>query len=337
MMNRKTLGIDFGTSTIKIVKGGEGLVLDEKNVIAIFKKKEVLAVGNAAYEMYEKAPANIDVSYPVKNGVIADLSNMHQLIMAFLDKIASGKHKLKGYDFYLAIPTDITEVEKRSYIDVIVATRLKPNKIYLVEKPVADALGMGLEILDSTGVLVVDFGANTTEISILSLGGIIFSKLVPIGGNDLDEDIILHIKRKYNFVIGKKTAEAIKKNIGSAVISDGKMSVYGRNTISGLPGELEVDASEINEAITEHLQQILDNIKVILERTPPEVSADIYKNGVYITGGASRLAGLDKYITNSTQLKVNFNEKPEDTVITGLDAIIGNPVYSKLLSELGDK
>lgn len=336
-MNHKTIGIDFGTSTIKIVKGNEGLVLDEKNVIAIYKKKEVLAVGDEAYEMYEKAPANIQVSYPIKNGVIADLSNMHQLVISFLEKIANGRNKLKGYDYYLAIPTDITEVEKRSYFDVIVSSKLKPNRIRMVEKPVADALGMGLEVLDSTGVLIVDFGANTTEISVLSLGGIIFSKLVPIGGNDLDKDIIMHVKRTYNFVIGKKTAESIKKEIGSAIPSEGTMTVYGRNTISGLPSELQIDASEVNQAITEHLQQIMDQVKVILERTPPEVSADIYQNGIYVTGGSSRLKGLGEFITQATKLKVNFNEEPENTVITGLDTIIGDSKYSKLISELDER
>ena len=205
-MNHKILGIDFGTSSIKIYRAGKGVVLDEKSVIAIYKKNEVLAVGDEAYEMYEKAPVNIDVSYPVKNGVIADLSNMNRLMAEFLDRISEGHGKLKGYDYYIAIPTDITEVEKRSYFDVILSTKLRPNHIRMVEKPIADALGMGLEVLDSTGVLMVDFGANTTEISVLSLGGIIFSKLIPIGGNNLDEDIINYVRRKYNFVIGSKTA-----------------------------------------------------------------------------------------------------------------------------------
>ncbi|MDE6635574.1 MAG: rod shape-determining protein, partial [Lachnospiraceae bacterium] len=145
------------------------------------------------------------------------------------------------------------------------------------------------------------------------------------------------IKTQYNFVIVHKTSESIKINIGSAIYAEGTMTVYGRNTISGLPGELEVNADEINEAITEHLQVIMDNIKVILERTPPEVSADIYKNGVYVTGGSSRLAGLDEFITGATKLKVNFSEQPENTVITGLDAIIGNPKYTKLVSEFGDR
>ncbi len=333
-MNRKIIGIDFGTSTIKIAKSGEGIVLDEKNVIAIFNKKEVLAVGNEAYQMYEKAPANINVSYPVRNGVIADLSNMHQLMLAFLSRLTTGKNKLKGYDYYLAIPTDITEVEKRSYFDVIASTKLKPNRVKMVEKPVADALGMDLEILDSTGVLVMDFGANTTEISVLSLGGIIFSKLVPLGGNDFDADIISLARRKYNFVIGSKTADNIKKSIGSAIPEEGKMTVYGRNTISGLPSELEIDAIEVNQAMTEHLQAIMDQVKVILERTPPEVSADIYKNGIYVTGGSSRLKNLDRYITKSTGLKVNLNPEPENTVIAGLETIIENPKYSKLISDL---
>lgn len=334
-MNHKVIGIDFGTSTIKIAQNGAGIVLTEKNVIAILKKTEVIAVGNEAYEMYEKTPANINVSYPVKNGVIADLSNMHQLMLKLLEKIShESRHKLKGFDYYLAIPTDITEVEKRSYSDVVSSPKLKPGQIKMVEKPVADALGMGLDILDSTGVLIVDFGANTTEISVLSLGGIIFSKLVPLGGKELDEDIIHLARRKYNFVIGEKTAESVKMQIGSAINEEGNMTVYGRNALSGLPSELVIEASEVNQAIIEHLQIIIDHIKIILERTPPEVSADIYKNGIYITGGSSNLKNLPEFIRNATGLKVNTSDEPENTVITGLGTIIENSHYSKLVSDL---
>ncbi len=334
-MNRKVIGIDFGTSTIKISQKGAGIVLSEKNVIAILKKTEVIAVGNEAYEMYEKAPSNIDVSYPVRNGVIADLSNMHELMLKLLEMaIKNPKHKLKGFDYYLAIPTDITEVEKRSYSDVIVSSKLRPGHIKMVEKPVADALGMGLDILDSTGVLIMDFGANTTEISVLSLGGIIFSKLVPLGGKELDQDIINLARRKYNFVIGEKTAESIKKEIGSATEYEGTMTVYGRNALSGLPSELIIDAAEVGEAITEHLQSIMDNIKLILERTPPEVSADIYKNGIYITGGSSKLRNLADFVAKATNLKVNFSDDPENTVIAGLNTIMDNSHYSKIVSDL---
>ena len=258
----RAFGIDFGTSSIKVVKGGEGVVLDEKNIIAIYKKTEVFAIGNEAYEMYEKAPANIEVTYPIKNGVIADLSNMHQLMIKFLDKILKGKSK-KGYDYFIAIPYDITEVEKRSYFDVIASSKIRPNKIKMIEKPVADALGMDLEALDSTGTLIMDIGANTTEISVISLGGIIFSKLVPVGGKDFDDDIIQMVRRKYNFVIGEKTAENVKKEIGSALKGTGSMVIYGRNTISGLPGELEINAEEVFEAMNEHLLGIMDHVKPV--------------------------------------------------------------------------
>ena len=335
-MNRKIIGIDFGTSTIKMTQKGAGVVLSQKNVIAIKNKTDIFAIGNEAYEMYEKAPANIKVSYPVKYGVIADLSNMHKLMLSFLEIVSKmPKNKLKGFDYYLAIPTDITEVEKRSYSEVIVSPKLRPGRIRLVDKPVADALGMGLDILDSTGVMMVDIGANTTEISVLSLGGIIFSKLVPLGGKEFDQDIINIARRKYNFVIGEKTAEAVKKEVGAATSNfTGSVTVYGRNALSGLPGELTMDSKEVHEAITEHLQTIMDNIKVILERTPPEVSADIYKNGIYVTGGSSRLAGLDDFIKQYTGLKVNMSDDPENTVIAGLGTIMGNSHYSKVITDL---
>ena len=175
----KAIGIDFGTSSIKFYKNGEGIILHEKSVIAIYNKSHTFAVGNEAYEMYEKAPANIQVSYPVKNGVIADIGNMQSMIDYFFHEL-DGKKKLKGAEYYIAVPTDITEVEKRAYFDLITNTNLKPKKIHVVEKPVADALGMNLDITKSTGTLVVDIGANTTEISVMSLGGIVLSRFFPL-------------------------------------------------------------------------------------------------------------------------------------------------------------
>lgn len=335
-MNRKNIGIDFGTSTIKMTLGSGQSVLSEKNVIAIKNRTEVMAVGNEAYEMYEKAPSNINVSYPVKNGVIADLSNMHKLMLGLLEATSkTPRQKLKGLNYYLAIPTDITEVEKRSYSEVIATPKLKPGHIRVIDKPVACALGMGLDVLDSTGVLMMDFGANTTEISVISLGGIIYSGLVPIGGKELDADIIHLARRKYNFVIGEKTAESVKKEIGSAVKSEKKtVTVYGRNAISGLPSELILDSDEVHDAINEHLSLIMDNIKVILERTPPEVSADIYKHGIYVAGGSSRLTGLDTFIYEATKLKVNISDDPENAVIAGLSTIMGNSHYKKVVTDL---
>lgn len=328
-MAGKAIGIDFGTSSIKFYKNGEGVILHEKSVIAIYNKIHTFAVGNEAFEMYEKAPANIDVSYPVKNGVIADIGNMQAMIDYFF-QILDGKRKLKGADYYIAVPTDITEVEKRAYFDLISNTNLKPKKIHVVEKPIADALGMNLDITKSTGTLVVDIGANTTEISVLSLGGIVLSRLIPVGGNKFDESIINKIKKDKNFVIGEKSAELIKKTIGSAYITEETMDICGRNLVTGLPSEITVTSEDVYEALNELFQSIVDSIKIILERTPPEISSDIYKSGVYITGGSSRIKDLGRYVYEQLGLKVNLCEEPESTVIAGLGAIIEDPNLAKL-------
>ena len=328
-MSGKAIGIDFGTSSIKFYKNGEGVILHEKSVIAIYNKKHTFAVGNEAFEMYEKAPANIVVSYPVKNGVIADIGNMQSMINDFFQQL-DGKRKLKGAEYYIAVPTDITEVEKRAYFDLISNTNLKPKRIHVVEKPIADALGMNLDITKSTGTLVVDIGANTTEISVLSLGGIVLSRLIPVGGNKFDEAIISRIKKDKNFVIGEKTAELIKKTIGSAYITDETMDICGRNLVTGLPNEIKITSEDVYNALIELFQSIVDSVKIILERTPPEISSDIYKAGVYITGGSSQIKDLGRFVYEQLGLKVNLCEEPESTVIVGLGAIIEDPALAKL-------
>lgn len=325
----KAIGIDFGTSSIKFYKNGEGVILHEKSVIAIYNKSHTFAVGNEAFEMYEKAPVNIDVSYPVKNGVIADIGNMQAMVDYFFQEL-DGKKRLKGADYYIAVPTDITEVEKRAYFDLISNTNLKPKKIHVVEKPIADALGMNLDITKSTGTLVVDIGANTTEISVLSLGGIVLSRLIPVGGNRFDEAIINKIKKDKNFVIGEKTAELIKKTIGSAYVTDETIDICGRNLVTGLPSEITVTSADVYEALGELFQNIVDSVKIILERTPPEISSDIYKSGVYITGGSSRIKDLGKFVYEQLGLKVNLCDEPESTVIMGLGSIIEDPELAKL-------
>ena len=325
----KAIGIDFGTSSIKFYKNGEGVILHEKSVIAMYNKNHTFAVGNEAFEMYEKAPVNIEVSYPVKNGVIADIGNMQAMIDYFFQEL-DGKRKLKGADYYIAVPTDITEVEKRAYFELISNTNLKPKKIYVVEKPIADALGMSLDITKSTGTLVVDIGANTTEISVLSLGGIVLSRLIPVGGNKFDEAIISKIKKDKNFVIGEKTAELIKKTIGSAYVTDETIDICGRNLVTGLPSEITITSNDVYDALIELFQSIVDSVKIILERTPPEISSDIYKSGVYITGGSSRIKDLGRFVYDQLGLNVNLCEEPESTVIMGLGAIIEDPSLAKL-------
>lgn len=328
-MPGRAIGIDFGTSSIKIYKNGEGVILNQKSVISIYQKVHTFAVGNEAYEMYEKAPSNIDVSYPIKNGVIADIGNMQAMIDYFFDQL-NGRKRLRGANYYIAVPTDITEVEKRAYFDLITNTNLKPRKIHIVEKPIADALGMNLDITNATGTLIVDIGANTTEISVLSLGGIVLSKLIAVGGNKFDEAIITKIKKEKNFIIGEKSAEYIKKSIASAYGNEEVVNVCGRNLVTGLPSEISISGEEVHDALAEHFQTIVDSIKVILERTPPEISSDIYKAGVYITGGSSRINDLGDYIFSEIGLRVNLCEEPENSVILGLGSVIEDPELAKL-------
>ncbi|MGF7144067.1 rod shape-determining protein MreB [Anaerotaenia torta] len=336
-MASKAFGIDFGTSTIKIYKKGQGIVLDERNIIAISNRKTVIASGDEAFEMYEKAPANIEVSYPVRNGVIADVANMLSLLRHFMHRIG-GSARPGAADYIVATPTDITEVERRSFYDLIASANLKAGKIKIVEKPIADAVGVGLDIMTARGVMIVDIGADTTEVSILSLGGIVLSKLIPVGGNRLDESIKSMVKRKYNLYIGDKTAENIKKKLASAITNvEASVRVYGRDVVTGLPLEMEVSSSDVYEAISEHMFAIIDAIKIILERTPPEISSDIIDSGIYVTGGSAKIYALDQLMQKETDLKINICSDSSNTVVNGLGRIMEDNKLSALADTLRPK
>lgn len=336
-MALKTYGIDFGTSTIKIYKKNQGIVLDERNIIAIANRKNVIATGNDAFEMYEKAPSNILVTYPVRSGVIADVANMLTLLNRFMVQI-SGFKRPGTADYIVATPSDITEVERRSFYDLIASSNLKIGHIKIVEKPIADAVGAGLDVMTARGVMIVDIGADTTEVSILSLGGIVLSKLIPVGGNKLDEAIKNIVKRKYNLYIGDKTAENIKKKLACAFPkTEGSVKVYGRDVVTGLPTEMEVKSSTVYEAISEYLFSIIDAIKIILERTPPEISSDIIDSGIYITGGSAKIFELDELLRKETDLKINICPDSANTVVNGLGRIMEDHKLSVLADNLRPK
>lgn len=336
-MASKIYGIDFGTSTIKVCRKGHGIVLDERNMIAIADRKAIIAIGDEAYDMYEKAPANIVVSNPVRSGVIADVANMTALLVHFMQKL-NGSKKPGTADYIVATPTDITEVERRSFYELISRSPLKIGHVKIVDKPIADALGAGLEIMTAKGVMVVNIGADTTEVSILSLGGIVLSKLIPIGGNKLDESIKSIVKKKHNLYIGDKTAESIKKQLASALPSvDAAVKVYGRNVVTGLPALMEIDSKTVYEAIVEYLYSIVDAIRIILERTPPEISSDIIDGGIYVTGGSANIFELKGLITKETGLKVNICDDPANTVVKGLYRIMEEPQLNTLADSLRTK
>ena len=324
-MANNAFGIDLGTNNIKIYSRNEDSIMVEKNMIAIENKNTLFAYGNSAFEMYEKAPVNIHISYPLCNGVIADIKNMETIVRYFISDLMKGN--VKPADYYIAVPTDVTEVEKRAFYDLIRDAGLKAKKIMVVEKAIADGLGMDIDVKNSQGVLVVNVGYDTTEISILSLGGIVLSRLIKVGGLKFDDSIKNAVRREFSLIIGGKTAENVKISLKELEDKKEGAVVYGRDIVTGLPVEREIPTTLVDEALQEHFNTIIDNIKVILERTPPELAADIYKHGVYLTGGASQVNHLAERIAEGTGLKVNLSENPLESVVAGLSKIIQDDNY----------
>lgn len=326
-MAHKTYGIDFGTGTVKVYKKSEGIILNERTVVATVGKgaaQRPVAIGDKAYEMFEKVPPNIKVSFPLENGVISQMGDMISLWNFMLEKI-SGRRKAKNADFYIAVPADIREVDKNAYSRVVSESECKPHKVFLIHKPVADALGLDLDVENARGIMIVNVGAETTEISVLSLGGIVVSKLLPYGGNYFDEQIINYIRKEHNFVIGRKSAEQIKKTLVSAVPVDEKATVVGRNVVKGLPGEVTVASSEIFPLVQGVFLSISAAVRSMLERTPPEIASEIAERGIYLTGGSSWIRGMDQLVANETRYKINTTKHAQRTVVTGLGYLAEHP------------
>ena len=319
-MLNNVFGIDLGTNNIKIYNRADDTILVEKNMIAIENKNNVFAYGDSAFDMYEKAPSNIHISYPLSNGVIADIHNMEKIVRFFLNDLTG--NSIKSADYYIAVPTDVTEVEKRAFYDLIRDANVKAKKIMVVEKAVADGLGLDIDVKNSQGVLIVNVGFDTTEISILSLGGIVLSRLIKVGGQKFDDSNRAAVRKQYNLIIGGKTAENVKISLADLEKENKGAVVYGRDIVTGLPVERELPTAMIDESLIEHFYTIIDNIKVILERTPPELAADIYRHGIYLTGGASQVSHLAELIQKGTGLKVNVSENPITSVALGLSRII---------------
>ena len=328
-MNDNIYGIDLGTCNFKVFCKATGKIMKEKNTVAIINKNQIYAYGDDAYAMYEKAPESIQVIFPVVSGVIADYNFLQTMIITFLEE--KMKSKLRGSEFVVAVPTDITDVEKRAFYDMFYKNKIRPKSILLCEKPIADAVGLGLDVNQPTGIMIVDMGADTTEISVISLGGLVLSELLHFGGNRLDENIITYIRNEYNLVIGQKTAKAIKETIGSGLPGRTEtMNIVGRDLVSGLPIEMEVTAADAYEAMKKTLESICTSIKLILERTPPELAKDIIHSGIYITGGGSQIHNLDKLFEGITNIKVNTADAPEESAVRGLVKIVSDSKFKKL-------
>ena len=319
----KSIGIDLGTKRIKYYRKGDGIIFDEENCIAIENRDEIRAIGDEAAEMVGRTPETIEVVYPVNRGVIANVSAMELLFNASFDRIYGKAKRASGTNFVIALPTDITEVEKRSFADLVHKSGLKPKNVSLVDKPICVAMAAGLDIMKAKGVMTVDVGADTTEIAIIALGGIVRSRLLPTAGNKFDESICNYIRQKCALVIGKSNAEQLKMGIAGAVSGQSlTMQVNGRDVVTGLPKRMEIESDLVYEAIKDDLKNITENIKSTLEHIPPEVSSDIIDAGIYVTGGSARIGNFDKLLNAETSLKINILEDPQDSVINGLGKLI---------------
>ncbi len=309
------LGIDIGTSNT-IICSKDHIILDEPSVVAISEVDgTVVAVGSEAKEMLGRTHKNLCAITPVKEGVIANFDTTTSMLKAFVKKAT--KNSFLRPTVVMAIPACVTEVEKRAIKEAGMSAGAK--KVYLIEEPMAAAIGAGIEVSRPMGSMIVDIGGGVTEIAVISLGGIVVSDSVKVAGNRFDEDIIGYMKRKYNLSLGAITAEEVKVQIGSAcpMKDELRMEVHGRDSVSGLPKNVSVDSSEIREAISESLEMIIDGIKAVLEKTPPELAADIYETGIVLSGGGATLRGLGMLINKNIDIPVYIAEEPMHCVALG--------------------
>ena len=328
-MSHKDFGIDLGTKHIKISRSHEGILYDANNVIAVNEFGNVIAYGEEAYDMYEKTPESIVISFPISKGVIANVTDMTRYLQWIFESVFSPKIGKKN--FYIAVPTNITDVEKRAFISLLDDAPIKTKNISIVEKPMADACGLGIDALNDKGNLIVDIGAATTEITIISMGGIVYSRLLKVGGDNYDINIAAMVKNRLNTIIGLKTASSIKYSICDLTNEcRDSVNIMGRNIVSGLPSEVTLPAEYVYDSVKDLADEIVTAIKNTIERTPPEIFKDISERGIFLTGGSSRLKGIDRLVADSTGMKVNLNPKPEDTVIKGLERIMEDSKLKRL-------
>ncbi|MCM8795505.1 MAG: rod shape-determining protein [Candidatus Omnitrophica bacterium] len=323
------IGIDLGTATTLVYVKGEGVVLCEPSVVAVERgTSHVLAVGEEAKRMLGRTPGNIVAIRPMKDGVITDFEVTEAMLRHFIQKVRRRKFQIRPR-IVIAIPSGITEVERRAVKES--AERAGAREVFLIEEPIAAAIGVGLPIQEPTGNMIIDIGGGTTEIAVISLAGIVFSKSIRIGGDEMDEAIIDYLKKTYNLMVGERTAEEIKIKIGSAYPLEEELSleVKGRDLVVGLPKTVTITSEEIRDALQEPLREILEITKISLERTPPELAADLIEHGIVMAGGGSLLKGLDKLISEETGLPVHIADNPLTAVVQGTGKVLTEIRYLK--------
>lgn len=334
-MAKNVYGLDLGTYDIKIYDHKKDQIWKAKNVIAMEKGGHVYAAGDRAYEMYQKAPGNIKVVFPMQNGVISHFDYMQYLLQALLK---TDRQFSRGAAYVVAVPTDVTEVEKRAFYDLVQHSAAKAGSVKIVERGIADAVGLSIDIQREKGVLIANIGGETTELSVLASGGMVLNRLIKIGGIHFDTAIMNLVRHNQDFLIGRLTAETLRRNFG--VFEQGgeaQLTVAGRNLLTGVPGQRTIPIGLVRAAMKEPLGECVKAVKSMIDRTPPDVRKGIDKNGIFLTGGMTNLKGLATYLEEGTGQKATCAPEPELCAVRGLKEIIQNKEYKKLTYSMLDE
>ncbi len=313
----KDIGIDLGTANLLVTLKGKGIILNEPSVVAIDKKaQKILATGNEAKEMLGRTPAQIKAVRPMKDGVIADFTGTQLMLKNIIRKICQ-RYNVGKPRVVVGVPSGITEVEERAVEEAILQAGAK--EVYLMEEPMAAAIGAGLDVAEPSGNMIVDIGGGTTEVAVISLGGIVVSNSIRVAGDELDDEIVNYVKREMNLAIGNTTAEQIKKEIGCAMplVTDMTIEVSGRDLTTGLPQTVKISSNQVEEAIKDSIEKLVEIIKQTLERTPPELASDIMEKGIYLSGGGALIKNLDKLVAQKTEMPVYIADDPLECVVKG--------------------
>lgn len=315
------IGIDLGTSNTVVFVKNKGIVLNEASVIVLDENNKVLAVGNEAKNMIGRTPIKIRAIRPLREGVIADFDVTQKMIQYFIKKAITNT-MFASPRVVVGVPYQITEVEKRAVYDATIQAGAKD--VYLIEEPMAAAIGAGLPVTEAYGSMVVDIGGGTTEIAIISLGGIVSARSIRIGGDELDSAILAYIKKKFNIIVGDITAEKIKMEIGNAIVPkpEKAVEITGRNLVTGIPNKVVLKSSDVNVALEDPIRKIIDGVKATLEAAPPELASDVFVSGIMLTGGGALIYGLGQLISNETGIPVRIAEHPLDCVVRGAAEVV---------------
>ncbi|MBQ7265069.1 MAG: rod shape-determining protein [Firmicutes bacterium] len=333
----RDMGIDLGTANTLVYVKGKGIVINEPSVVAVDTlTREIWAIGSEAEEMIGRTPVNLNVIRPVRNGVISDFDITEAMLKFYIDSAFTKSFFKTKPRVVICVPSGVTEVEKHAVIEAALGAGAREKHVLIVDEPMAAAIGAGMDVFEAGGNMILDIGGGTSEVAIISMGGIVSNKSVRVAGDDIDAAIKAMVRRDHNIIIGEKTAENIKKSLACAYIDENtkskEMDVKGRDLVSGLPKSVKITTKDVHDAIAETLSEITDAVKMTLENTPPELSADIIQNGIYIAGGGALIENFDKLLSQRTNMPVHIANDPLTCVAAGTGIIIENPELAEMIT-----